>query len=116
MIMQKAGAESTDIGAKIKNTLGKDYSKLESMCLKKAAKTLGKRFGRDLNRKHEDEYEEIYTNEEIVESLTPELEAEFEKCSNKDELAAVWKRYPDLHKNTAAIKKFRKETIKFANG
>jgi len=116
MIMQKSGAEATDISAKIKNTLGKDYSKLETMCLKKAAKTLGKRFGRDLNRKHEDEYEEIYTNEVLVQSLMPELTAEFATCNNRVDLTAVWKKYPDLHGNTAAEKLFKKTSLKFANG
>lgn len=56
LIRQTSGAQITDINAKIKNALEGDYPHLASDCLKNAAKKLGKVFGRDLNRKYEDNY------------------------------------------------------------
>lgn len=41
---------------KIKNTLVKDYPHMKAECIKNAARSLGKLFGRDLNRKFEDQY------------------------------------------------------------
>lgn len=46
----------SDIDRKITNTLVKDFPHLKSECLKNACRSLGKAFGRDLNRKFEDEY------------------------------------------------------------
>lgn len=45
-----------DAAEKIENTLVKDYPHLYAECVKSAAKTLGKVFGRDLNRKFIDSY------------------------------------------------------------
>lgn len=59
MIMQKSGSEITDIGAKIKNTMTKDYPHLKAECFRNACLSLGKSFGRDLNREFEDQYNPI---------------------------------------------------------
>lgn len=57
---QKGGTgDITNIGDKIKNTLVKDFPHLKAECLKNAAKSLGKMFGRDLNREFEDSYTPI---------------------------------------------------------
>jgi hypothetical protein len=48
---------------KIVNTLSKDYPHLKAECLKNAAKSLGVRFGRNLNRGAEDEYN--YLSEQV---------------------------------------------------
>jgi len=47
----------TNVRDKIPNTLVKDYPHLKAECIKNAARTLGKWFGRDLNRELEDKYE-----------------------------------------------------------
>ena len=47
----------TDISKKIPNTLQKDYPHLKSECLKNAARSLGLRYGRNLNRKDGSDYE-----------------------------------------------------------
>jgi len=56
-IRQSKGAENTDVNAKLKNALEMDVPHLKSDCLKNAAKTLGRVFGRDLNRAFEDIYD-----------------------------------------------------------
>lgn len=55
MIQQKKDSKITDIGAKIKNTLTKDYPHLKAQCVKNAALSLGRIFGRDLNRDFQQE-------------------------------------------------------------
>ena len=46
----------TEAEKKIHNTLVKDFPHLKAECLKNAARSLGKMFGRDLNRQFEDKY------------------------------------------------------------
>lgn len=53
-IQFKKNSDITDISNKIKNALVKNAPTLKSECLKNAAKSLGKRFGRDLNREGRD--------------------------------------------------------------
>lgn len=55
-IRQEKGASISDVNAKIKNALEMDMPHLKSDCLKNAAKSLGPRFGRDLNRGHIDNF------------------------------------------------------------
>lgn len=108
MIQQKSQTNGgtgdiTDIGQKIKNTLVKDFPHLESECIKSAAKKLGKAFGRDLNRKFEDTYTPVYTQEA---ELSEDLESILEKlsvCKTEDAVKGVWEWYPQFHKN----KKFK---------
>lgn len=56
LIRQNSGSSIDDVKAKIKNALEGDFPHLLSDCLRNAAKKLGKRFGRDLNRNFTDEY------------------------------------------------------------
>jgi len=56
MILTQAEKPAT-VENKIKNTLVKDFPHLKAECLKNAAKSLGVRFGRNLNRNQEDEPE-----------------------------------------------------------
>ena len=48
---------------KIKNTLTKDYPHLKAECIKNAAKSLGVRFGRNLNRGQENDF--MYLSESV---------------------------------------------------
>lgn len=55
-IRQSSGSAIDDVTAKIKNALEGDFPHLLSDCLRNAAKKLGRRFGRDLNRNFDDTY------------------------------------------------------------
>jgi len=69
MIQQVSGSDVSDVNAKIKNALEKGFPKLKSDCLKNAAKSIGKIFGRDLNRDKVDSYEEGESLNSIIERL-----------------------------------------------
>lgn len=95
----------SDIDDKIKNTLVKDFPHLESECIKNAAKKLGKKFGRDLNRKMEDEYSPIYTEaQENTKGLAEAIQA-MKDCKSEDGFRALWDSYgllninPEFQKN-----------------
>jgi hypothetical protein len=104
MIMQKSGSDISDIGAKIKNTLQKDYPHLLASCISNAAKTIGKNFGRDLNRKMEDDYSAMYSD--IAAASEALSQIDFEAIHTGEELLEAWKSRPDLHTNKEFIKKF----------
>jgi len=55
-IQMQKGSGITEVDKKIHNTLVKDFPHLKAECLKNAARSLGKMFGRDLNRNFEDQY------------------------------------------------------------
>lgn len=57
MIQLTKGSEVLDSSNKIKNTLVKDFPHLKSSCLSNAARSLGRIFGRDLNREFDDIYQ-----------------------------------------------------------
>lgn len=59
MIRQQKGAGITEIEKKIHNALEMDYPHLKADCIVNAARSLGKLFGRDLNRKFEDMYKPL---------------------------------------------------------
>lgn len=111
-IRQKKDSDITDIGSKIKTALQMDFPKLSTMCLKNACKTLGKRFGRDLNRKFEDIYEEVYSNEIEVSGLMDELKEKLGVCTSLKDLGSVWAQYPQFANNTAAKKLFNSYKMK----
>lgn len=64
----------SDVDNKIKNTLVKDFPHLKAEVEKSAAKTLGKRFGRDLNRKHVDTYNPYSIEEGSAEPIRNKLQ------------------------------------------
>ncbi len=114
MIRQTSGAQITDISAKIKNGLVMDFPKLSTMCLKAAAKTLGKKFGRDLNRKFEDGYDTVYSDEIELGNVIADLKAKIDCCHTAAELLAVWNENETLHTNTAAKRLFNSAKMKIA--
>jgi hypothetical protein len=59
MVQYKKDSDIMDIGNKIKNTLTKDYPHLKAECFRNACISLGKSFGRDLNREFDDQYNPI---------------------------------------------------------
>jgi len=84
-IQFKSGSDITDITNKIKNTLVKDYPHLKSECIKNAAKSIGKMFGRDLNREYVDTYSPEYIVPQDPE-LSFELDRTLESYSDSKEL------------------------------
>lgn len=65
MIRQTKGAQLTDVSAKIHNALEMDLPHLKADCIANAAKSLGKVFGRDLNRKFSDVWRPIVTGRAV---------------------------------------------------
>lgn len=64
MLQQKAGTPLTDfIMYKLKNTCKIAVPNAYAAALKNAAKKIGKRFGSDLNREHEDDYRPYFKEE-----------------------------------------------------
>ncbi len=58
--LEKGGdGDITNIRNKITNTLTKDYPHLKADCFRNACLSIGKTFGRDLNRKFDDQYSPI---------------------------------------------------------
>ena len=55
-IQLRKGSGVTQVDQKIHKTLVKDFPHLKAECIKNAARSLGKAFGRDLNRQFEDMY------------------------------------------------------------
>jgi hypothetical protein len=105
MIQQSSGADLTDISAKIKNTLGKDQPHLLASCITNAARSIGKVFGRDINRKDEDNYTQFYS--EIAEAEAASENINWNEIKTVDDLTNLWREHESLHKNSAFIKKFK---------
>lgn len=109
MIQQKRGAEITDIGAKHKNTLVKDFPHLKAECLKNAAKSLGRIFGRDLNRVDIDSYMPGSTQETIAVAQEEKAFADIAKETDKKKLAYLFNLYSTIPGVPQAITNRRKE-------
>lgn len=109
-------AWALDMQNKKPNALYLSAPKLKSECIKNAAATLGKVFGRDINRKIEDvdSYESIYTDEIQISEVQAEVEAKLNNCKTKEELAAVWNEYQDLHGNPRLKKLFSSAKAKMS--
>lgn len=105
-----------DMQNKKPNALYLAAPKLKSECIKNAAGTLGKVFGRDINRKVEDvdSYESIYTDEIEVNDVKAEVEAKFNNCTTKEGLAAIWNEYPELQGNPQFKKLFASKKAKLS--
>lgn len=104
MIQQKSeknggSGRISNIDDKIKNTLVKDFPHLESECLKNAAKKLGKMFGGDLNRKDEDIYSPIYTEEANNTVGLNEAITLMRESTTKEDFQAIWQSRPELQGN-----------------
>lgn len=109
MIQQKKGSEITDIGAKHKNTLVKDFPHLKAECMKNAARSLGRIFGRDLNRTDTDSYMPGSTQELISEAQAVKAFAEVANESNIKRLPYLFNIYSSIPGMPQAITNRRKE-------
>lgn len=97
----------TNIDNKIPNTLVKDFPHLKAECIKNAAKSLGKWFGRDLNRKEEmrGHYETLYTNDCEFQLKKDEIMPKLMNCNNIDEIKMLWDTLEDEEQGNTKIKK-----------
>jgi len=72
----------TNIKDKIPNTLTKDYPHLKAECFRNACLSIGKSFGRDLNRNYTDDYQPLIL-EKVPELLLEEkLKGELDKYND----------------------------------
>lgn len=78
-IQTRAGSDPYNVNNKIINTLTKQMGQLKAECFRNACKSIGKIFGRDLNREDVAEYEEIYKEDEITINLKKKV---LEKIQN----------------------------------
>jgi len=107
MIRQQGGADLTDVSKKIKNALEMDFPHLKADCTVNAARSLGKSFGRDLNRKFWDAYNPLIQQEASgieAQSETPEMKQETDirkqvEKINTNEVLSV--RYHEILKEIA---------------
>lgn len=116
MISQNKGGDGdiTNVRNKIVNTLVKDFPHLKAECLKNAAKSLGKAFGRDLNRTDIDTYDPL-TEQLAFEETKKELQHKLSNCNNKEELGMLWDSLEPEQQGDTKVKKLftaRKAKIK----
>ncbi|MDR1346824.1 MAG: hypothetical protein LBJ63_00100 [Prevotellaceae bacterium] len=100
---------------KITNTLTKDFPHLKAECVKNAARSIGKIFGRDLNRKFEDTYNPLSVQIED-QKIISEMDEKIEKCMNVDELEMLWDTLDDDFHGMEKIRKLftiRKNELKY---
>ena len=86
VMIQTRANEAPTVENKIPNTLTKDAGHLKAECIKNAAKSLGKRFGRDLNRSTVKGYDfdvldDVSTTDEII-----QIQGIVEGCETIDQL------------------------------
>jgi hypothetical protein len=93
-------ANITDISKKIKTALQMDFPHMKAECLKNAAKSVGKYFGRDLNRDYFEKYEPmIKAGSELVKRTKQHIKdsthlSQLEECEpqcNTEELQNLYK-------------------------
>lgn len=74
-IQTAEGSDITDFTKKIKNALVKGMPALKAECFKNACKSLGRFFGRDLNRDAENNYEIYISDSEVLESAKEKVKS-----------------------------------------
>lgn len=82
------------------------FPKAKSEAIKNAAKTLGKIFGRELNRKVEDTPEDFYSDLIDATEAIDAIALDMAKCKTIDELLVFWNQHPDLQQNKHVKRNF----------
>jgi hypothetical protein len=95
MIQLRKDADITDVSAKIKNTLVKDFPHLKAECIKNAAKSLGALFGRNLNRDQENNLSKLADHSDVIEKIL--------SCTTEKELGELYKSLPLIVKNDSDV-------------
>jgi hypothetical protein len=93
---KKKPVDVTDVSKKIPNTVQKDLPHAKAEAIKNAAKSLGRLFGRDLNR-DTDDAREVMTIEDAEIKIT--------SCETKKELLEFYNSLPNTMKSDKRIKK-----------
>lgn len=106
MIQQKSGSAIDDISAKIKNTISKDLPHAEAEALKNAAKKLGRRFGRDLNRGFADDFVPPIDAIEADEEFREEVEQRLKDCSTIAQLKNLMQENTQWQSSDWVLNKF----------
>ena len=113
---EKGGdGDITNVRNKITNTLEKDFPHLKAECIKNAARSIGKIFGRDLNREFEDEYTPL-TDQIEAQQWIIDITKKLNTCTNKDELQMLYDFLDDDQKQNQVIFKMftnRKNQLKY---
>jgi hypothetical protein len=86
---KKIKTNITDISKKITNTLTKDYPHLKAECFRNACLSIGKTFGRDLNRKFDDEYNPV------IKEVKPQTEEERQVVETKKRIMELSRKIID---------------------
>jgi len=115
---QAKNAWALDMSHKKPNALYLSFPKLKALALKNAAQSFGTLFGRNLNRKNEDQPEEFYGNMVAIEEALQVALTEVENAANIEELKAIWEGYNQLHNNTSfkAAVNSKKSILAYAAG
>lgn len=99
-------AWALDLNNKKPNACYLSFPKAKSEAIKNAAQSLGKIFGRDINRKLEDTPEDFYGQEFSARETLESIKKEMEDCKTGAELKEVFNKYPDHHKNATFMAAF----------
>ena len=98
---KKIPARPSDVDAKISNTLAKDYPHAKAEALKNAARSLGRCFGRDLNRDADKKVLEVNLPAAGIDEKK-RVSAMIEQAQTIQELGEVW----ELAGTTGLVKMF----------
>lgn len=98
---------SLDMQNKKPHALKLQRAAVKQIAIKNAAKSLGKIFGRDLNRKHEDSPEEFYDELINNKELLNEAKALIQKASTDEDFNFIKETYTELMSNV----EFQKELV-----
>lgn len=107
----------TNVKNKITNTLEKDFPHLKAECVKNAARSIGKIFGRDLNRDFEDEYMPLIDQIEAQEWIN-DISKKLRICTSNEDLQMLYEVLEDdQRQNKSIVKMFtnRKNQLKYAS-
>ena len=99
-IRWKQGVDITDLNGKLKTALQMDAPHAYAEAVKNAAKKIGSIFGRSINR--DDDYSRYQELDDFLDLLSDEdmeeINNDLKNAKTRDELIAVWKKYPDYNR------------------
>lgn len=99
------------------NALKMNRPAVKALAMKNAVQSLGVVFGRNLNRKNEDQPDLYYTDELDAKDAIDLIGNQMNGCKTIDELITIWNDNPDLHNNLHFKKHFssQKQRINLQN-
>lgn len=114
VIQQAANTPLADfVNQKVKNALEKNAPKAYAMAIKNAAAKIGPAFGSEANRKHEDTYETIYSDEVEFNQMSKRLEMDLSICDTDKDIMAYFKQEWASNERIKDI--FRKHRLRVKN-